>query len=325
MKNSLKLLTVFFVFLFLVVPVAAKTIEVTKVDLFEETSSNIEFSNGWIDMENEASSGKSFKTTNFVDSSVTFTFTGEDVSLIYNKGPDAAVADVEIDGITYAQIDASSPTELYGVNRVIAEGLENIEHTLVLTVVQSGSETGFSVDAFEVTRIEQASSFTQYVPLLFILLLFGAGFFLYKNRDKIRPKQKIPKPRKKEVAKSEEVEKAVQEITGSAEAEPVVVQEIKKEKVVETIVQAESVSINKRMQDILKTLPEREQNIVNYLIEENGKSTQARIHHATHIPRSSLTKRIRILQDKNIIEVKEFGKTNIVKLTKWFTSSEDME
>ncbi len=74
----------------------------------------------------------------------------------------------------------------------------------------------------------------------------------------------------------------------------------------------------KRSQDILKTLNSKEKEIVNFLEMNQGKSTQAGIRHNTGIPRTSLSRLINGLENKNIIKVRKEGKAVKISLTDWF-------
>ena len=73
-----------------------------------------------------------------------------------------------------------------------------------------------------------------------------------------------------------------------------------------------------RVEHILPTLRERERVVVQFLLANNGISTQARIRHGTKIPKTSLMRILETLKTKNIvaIDVTDIAKT--VKLTAWF-------
>lgn len=73
-----------------------------------------------------------------------------------------------------------------------------------------------------------------------------------------------------------------------------------------------------RVQHILPTLREREQGVVQYLLENKHSSTQAKIRHATHIPKTSLMRVLETLKAKNIIEIESVDTIKTVTLTKWF-------
>jgi len=69
---------------------------------------------------------------------------------------------------------------------------------------------------------------------------------------------------------------------------------------------------------ILPTLREREQAIVNFLLESKGTSTQAKIKFATKIPKTSLMRILDTLQGKKIVEIDATNEVKTVRLTPWF-------
>jgi len=73
----------------------------------------------------------------------------------------------------------------------------------------------------------------------------------------------------------------------------------------------------------LNTLDEKENQIVGFLIDQNGETTQARIHHYTHMPRSTLSKNVKNLLKKEILEIERYGKLNRVRLTRWFLEGDE--
>lgn len=78
-----------------------------------------------------------------------------------------------------------------------------------------------------------------------------------------------------------------------------------------------------RLDQILPTLNNREAAIVNFLITANNhEANQAVVRHNTSIPRTSLTRTITALQQKNIVEIRSVGKVVKVKLTKWVLEKE---
>jgi len=91
--------------------------------------------------------------------------------------------------------------------------------------------------------------------------------------------------------------------------------EIKEEKEIKELKQ-------KRVQDILKTLDKKEREVVKFLLENNYKSSQAKIRHGTGITRTSLARRLKNLEAKNIVSVERLGKLVKVKLTNWFLEKE---
>jgi len=80
--------------------------------------------------------------------------------------------------------------------------------------------------------------------------------------------------------------------------------------------------LSSRTRDIIQTLKEKEINVVNLLIENNNKSTQAKIRYATGIPKTSLARILLALELKKIIKIERIGKLKKVELTSWFLGKE---
>ncbi|MBI4020037.1 MAG: hypothetical protein HY367_01785 [Candidatus Aenigmarchaeota archaeon] len=70
--------------------------------------------------------------------------------------------------------------------------------------------------------------------------------------------------------------------------------------------------------DILKTLSENERKVVETLLGDGGQLTQKKVFMKTGIPKSTLSRTIKSLQMKDLIEIYDVGLTNSLKLKKWF-------
>ena len=81
-------------------------------------------------------------------------------------------------------------------------------------------------------------------------------------------------------------------------------------------------SATTRIQTIIQTLSERERLVVQHLLENKAESTQARIRHSTHIPKTSLARILDALQKKGILSYDSDGLTKKVNLTTWFMNPE---
>ncbi len=85
---------------------------------------------------------------------------------------------------------------------------------------------------------------------------------------------------------------------------------------------AEGLELGRRAEDVMKTLKEKEMEIVKLLVENKGQISQAKIRYETSIPKASLSRHIQSLERKRVIEVKKIGKINRIKLSDWFLSKE---
>ncbi|MFH1408446.1 MAG: carboxypeptidase regulatory-like domain-containing protein [Nanoarchaeota archaeon] len=73
-----------------------------------------------------------------------------------------------------------------------------------------------------------------------------------------------------------------------------------------------------RADDIVKTLREPEQEVVQTLLSSGNEATQAAVYHKTGIPKTTLSRCIQTLEAKQIISVKKIGKMKRLTLTPWF-------
>ncbi|RMF54684.1 hypothetical protein D6745_04505 [Candidatus Woesearchaeota archaeon] len=76
--------------------------------------------------------------------------------------------------------------------------------------------------------------------------------------------------------------------------------------------------LSKRSEDILKTLSDRERDIVHFLLESNNQSTQAKVRYSTGIPKTSLSRILDSLAAKKVVSIEKIGKMKKIRLTGWF-------
>jgi uncharacterized membrane protein len=69
---------------------------------------------------------------------------------------------------------------------------------------------------------------------------------------------------------------------------------------------------------ILKTLNNKEKTVVEFLLANGNKTSQAKIRHATGIPRTSLSRVLQSLENKKIINIEKHGKMVNINLTDFF-------
>ncbi|MBI1970944.1 hypothetical protein HYS47_04300 [Candidatus Woesearchaeota archaeon] len=77
-------------------------------------------------------------------------------------------------------------------------------------------------------------------------------------------------------------------------------------------------SLNPRARDIVKTLNQREKQIIECLLKHNNCASQAVLRNVTGIPKTSLVRSFTSLEAKNIVAVEKIGKMKKVELTPWF-------
>ena len=128
------------------------------------------------------------------------------------------------------------------------------------------------------------------VGVVVIILIISLGIYFLKRK-------KVSKKTKKEVIKEE----------------PKVSNETKEPILTKT---------NNTTETIIKTLTEKEKKVVEFLIESNNKASQAKIRHATHVPRTSLSRVLKKLEKKNLVTIEKHGKMVEVTLTDFFLGHE---
>ncbi|MFH1773458.1 MAG: MarR family transcriptional regulator [Methanobacteriota archaeon] len=90
-------------------------------------------------------------------------------------------------------------------------------------------------------------------------------------------------------------------------------------------IEKKEIQPSSEMQKVIETLSENEKVIVNALLKEGGKLTQAKIRRETGIAKSSLSGILNALQRKNMIKKREYGRTNLIELSSWFLSEKEVK
>ena len=76
--------------------------------------------------------------------------------------------------------------------------------------------------------------------------------------------------------------------------------------------------ISKGKKDIINTLENREKEIIKLLLENKNQLYQSKIQKDTGISKATLSRVIKRLENRNIIEVRPSGNTNLILLQEWF-------
>ncbi|MFH1106966.1 MAG: hypothetical protein V1787_03650 [Candidatus Micrarchaeota archaeon] len=75
-----------------------------------------------------------------------------------------------------------------------------------------------------------------------------------------------------------------------------------------------------KMDAIMRTLPEGERRIVEFLLENGGRGRLSKVFYALLIPKTTLSRLVFSLENKNIVKTQKFGKIRQLELTEWFIS-----
>ena len=106
------------------------------VDLIDETHPSLSWSGHWYRNRNEQYSGGTCKASSRSGDSVEIPFVGTGIALIYTANDNHGIAEIEIDGVRYPDIDMYSPTmePVFRLTDVITRDLRSEEHVLIVTV-----------------------------------------------------------------------------------------------------------------------------------------------------------------------------------------------
>jgi len=97
---------------------------------------------------------------------------------------------------------------------------------------------------------------------------------------------------------------------------------IKKYYIIKETPKKDASGLTSRQDDIIKTLKEKENDIVDFLLKNNNESASSKIRYGLGIPKTSLSRVLLGLELKNIIKIEKIGKLKKVKLTEWFMGKE---
>jgi uncharacterized membrane protein len=86
--------------------------------------------------------------------------------------------------------------------------------------------------------------------------------------------------------------------------------------------QERHLNVSGRQRDILKTLNDKERQIVEFLISHENRANQSKLRYELAIPKTSLVRILQGLQLKNIVRIEQAGKLKKVYLTNFFLGKE---
>ncbi|MBS3175892.1 hypothetical protein J4457_01505 [Candidatus Woesearchaeota archaeon] len=84
------------------------------------------------------------------------------------------------------------------------------------------------------------------------------------------------------------------------------------------IVTVATPELSRRQHDVLQTLRDVEKEIVRFVLQQGGSTTQSKIYYGTGIPKTSLSRALQSLTVKNILKITPFGKMKRVEFSDWF-------
>jgi uncharacterized membrane protein len=180
-----------------------------------------------------------------------------------------------------------------GQCRIFASAEGNVGFTDIL--IEKGQK--YDVEIVLDQKVAEKSLWNNPGFLLLLAIVVGAIiFFIFNKQTKEKPQRETKKQNKTKKKSTKKVKP-------------------KKE------TQSKS-KTSDRLEQILPTLNNREKAIVNHLMSVNNEANQASVRHNTSIPRTSLSRAIASLENKNIVEMRKVGKVVKIKLTKWVLGKE---
>lgn len=150
------------------------------VDLLDETHTSLDWSGRWDQDRNSKYSGGSAEVSARRGASVTIPFAGTGIALIYASNDNHGIAQVEVDGVRYPDIDMYSPTmePVFRLTDVIARDLPSGEHILTITVTdwKNPSSAGnlVVIDAVDVIRARPEGALPDTSPPELVNLELGS-------------------------------------------------------------------------------------------------------------------------------------------------------
>lgn len=169
---------------------------------YQETNPALVLEGEWEAVIEPKASGQAQAVSETGGAGVTFTFLGENVDLIARLGPDGGRLAVRLDGRAVnglprngageSYVDLFSPVVRWQQRVPLPSELDEVEHTLKLTVLERGNLASegnlVSIDAFEVTTTE-GPSLRYGISALLGLAAVGVGGLTYREWRLLRRQQ----------------------------------------------------------------------------------------------------------------------------------------
>ncbi|PIN86082.1 hypothetical protein COV19_06305 [Candidatus Woesearchaeota archaeon CG10_big_fil_rev_8_21_14_0_10_44_13] len=175
-------------------------------------------------------------------------------------------------------------------------------------IVAMGRSKTVEVILSEEVKTSYFKSYFYYIMFgAFLVVLLALSYFLIRKRIKKEVREEFVRKVKKRFVSKEKAEKKESRAEKSKEG----AKAAKEEKEAKD-------ELNPRARDVMKTLNDKEQKIVNVLLQNGNKSTQATIRNETGIPKTTLARVFQSLESKNVVKVETIGKLKKVELTEWF-------
>jgi hypothetical protein len=128
----------------------------TTTVLYQETSSNVQYSGTWYPNSGSFNIGGSAVLAMDAGSQAKFTFTGTGVKWIGFSDPWSGIAQVYLDGALVTTVDTYSATQQAQATQYSVSGLSNAAHTLTIAVTGNHDSPSAGawvwINAFDVTQ-----------------------------------------------------------------------------------------------------------------------------------------------------------------------------
>ncbi len=78
------------------------------------------------------------------------------------------------------------------------------------------------------------------------------------------------------------------------------------------------ITVSKEASSVMNMLNPRAKEILEFILQNDGKTTQAKIYHATGIPTTSLSRWVDTLERRGLIKTYKLGKLRKIELSESF-------
>ncbi len=226
-------------------------------------------------------------------------------------------ADLKFECITSVIIEVPAHTDKFGFFKVenspigTCKILANYEDGIGITEVEvkQGELSDITIN-IDKTLVKKGTNPWRIVSIiLVVLLVVGYGGYILYNIVYKKYQSKLKSNSSKQTSKLK-ASVSAKKLKESSKSSNVFVEPLNHK--------TEASSDSKVSEAILKTLNSKEKAIVEFLLSNSNKASQAQIRHNTSIPRTSLTRVLQSLEAKKIINIERQGKMVKVELTDFF-------
>ncbi|MDI3473825.1 MAG: hypothetical protein PWR30_148 [Candidatus Woesearchaeota archaeon] len=185
-------------------------------------------------------------------------------------------------------------------------------------VVDKGNVSDVEVTLDEEV-VRRGFGFYALLWILIAVLVFILFFFIFRRHKRKKDNEDINEDSRDEKEKKD-MENKDKVSSKSLSHDLEIDDDIEISEIIDYSFKEQPKSLPKRSIDILNSLSEGEQKIVRFIIDQGNQTTQARINRIAKIPKSTLHRNIKTLEEKGIVKIEKKNGRNVVYLTDYFLS-----